>query len=66
MEDIRRDVVERRCRVQEREVDGLVDAVHNTTRALSQTLGRGHGHANAHCVPCVATYTYCMKQWTKQ
>jgi hypothetical protein len=36
VEDIRRDVVVRRCRVHEREVDGLVDAVQKTLMAISQ------------------------------
>ena len=54
VEDIRRDVVERRCRVHEREVDGLVDAVQNTIQALSQARGilyveRGSG----------VTYSWC-------
>ena len=39
VEDIRRDVVDRRCRVHEREVDGLIDAVTNTSYALSQAKG---------------------------
>ena len=40
MEDIRRDVVVRRCRVHEREVDGLVDAVQKTLMAISQAKGQ--------------------------
>ena len=40
VEDIRRDVVVRRCRVHEREVDGLVDAVQKTLMAISQAKGQ--------------------------
>ena len=42
VEDIRRDVVERRCRVHEREVDGLVDAVQKTVQAISFAKGNKH------------------------
>ena len=40
VEDIRRDVVVRRCRVHEREVDGLVGAVQKTLKAISQAKGQ--------------------------
>ena len=39
MEDIRRDVVERRCRVHEREVDGLVNAVQKANQAITVAKG---------------------------
>lgn len=56
MEDIRRDVVERRCRVHEREVDGLVSAVQKASQAI--TVAKGINNRAADIPNCSNLHAY--------